>query len=146
MPCGTTATTSEGGTSGSFTRQPTGDCDGEKNAVLDIQGETIVFIPEGLGSANYTGDLTFIKQFDDPELLVLQYDPDDAGPLGFRPVPACQDASWTPESIPAGSGDTWCFYEVHAEPFVEDSEVSALAAGDWEVNWLVFGIGDPRFK
>jgi hypothetical protein len=146
MVCGIPATTSDGETSASFTREPTGDCEGEKNAVLDIQGETIVFIPEGVGSANYTGDLSFIKQFDDPELLVLLYDPDDAGPLGFRPVPACQDDSLTVESIPSANGDTWCFYHVDADPADGGVEVSAFAVGDWEVNWSVFGMGDPRFK
>ena len=147
MPCGTTATTSDGETSASFTREFTDGCEGvDKSAVLDIQGETVVFIPEGVGSANYTGDLTFTKQFDDPQLLVLLYDPEDSG--AFRPVPACEDVFFseggTTATIP--NGDTWCFYHVDAEPAEEDVEISALAAGDWEVNWSVFGMGDPRFK
>ena len=84
MPCGSSVSDSdESGTFAEFFRESTGDCDNEENALLNIVGDEVVIVPRGLGSATYTGDLTFIKQFSDPELLVLQYDPDDTGPEPF---------------------------------------------------------------
>jgi hypothetical protein len=140
LPCGGTVSTGETDPSGSFTREASGDCVQEKNAVVGVNGEVIVFIPNGLGTSNYTGDLNFTKTSSDPNLLVLQYDPDDEGPGPFKKVPACQDVTVGPPvaaTIPAG--DTWCFYAV-------DATAPTSSGGQWQVHWSVFGMGDPRFK
>ncbi len=141
---GSTFVGGEGDTaSGFFTRVDNDTCDdGDTKGVLtDVQNvegeEIIVFIPRGFGDSNYSGSLSFLKDAGDPNLLVLQYDPGD----GFRDVPACQDAEFDEggqvisASIP--EGDNWCFASVEAAP---------VGPGQWEVEWTVFGLDDPRFK
>jgi hypothetical protein len=127
---------------GSFTRVDNEGCDeGDVKGVLtdveNVEGEEIiVFIPHGFGDSNYSGTLTFFKDSGDPDLLVLQYDPGD----GFREMPACGDADIVEGQVISASipdGDNWCFASVVAEPVGE---------GQWQVNWLVFGLDDPRFK
>jgi len=135
---------------GIFTRLPN-DCEEGKTAQLRVDEEfggefeddfeVIVFIPSGEVATDFRGVLTFIKQFDDPSLLVLQYDPDNDEVSTFVDVPACEDAvfdgSGMVESATIPEGDTWCFAEVVGQP---------IGDGFWQVAWQVFGTGDPRWK
>ena len=139
--------------SGSFVRLDNETCDegdvkGVRTGIEDDAGdEVIVFIPSGFGTSEYTGELILFKEATDPDLLVLQYDPDGSG---FRDVPACIDATFvsdgeggaTLESAdipPEGEGEdeSWCFSKVEAAP---------AGGGTWRVTWQVFGLDDPRFK
>jgi hypothetical protein len=139
LPCEGTVSSGETDPSGSFTRE-SGNCEEAKTAVVGVNGEVVTFIPNGSGTSNYTGDLSFTKASSDPNLLVLQYDPDDSGPAPFKKVPACEDVSFGPPvSATIPTGDTWCFYEVNAT-------APTSSGGQWQVNWSVFGVGDPRFK
>lgn len=127
--CEQDASTSEGNTSATFTL--VGGCgEGQsKVAAVAVEGDEIVFIPNGDGTAEYQGTLTFRKDFNDPELLILLYDPDGEG---FDPVPACADENQLPDT-----GDNWCYFGV---------DLSPVGDGAYDVTWQVFGVDDPRFK
>lgn len=87
---------------------------------------------------DFQGEIVFTKDFDDPNLLVLQYDPDADGPEDFRDVPACDvtfDGESTTPVLP--EGDSWCYFGVEAFPISE---------GKWEVRWQAFGNEDPKFR
>jgi hypothetical protein len=141
--CGDSVSTEEGeDASATFTRVASG-CNEEdpKSAFVGVDpgdeglgDETIVFAPRGAVTVDYTGVLTFTKAFDDPSLLVLQYDPDGEGSEDFRDVPACDSDG---EAFVVPEGDTWCYFGVDA---------SSTEPGFWTVTWQVFGTGDPRFK
>ena len=83
--------------SATFTRLDNEGCDPSdaKGVLTDIQqdgdDEVVVFIPSGFGTSEYAGVITLVKDAADPDLLVLQYDPDGSG---FRDVPACTDATF----------------------------------------------------
>lgn len=146
IACGGSVGTESGDTSATFTRLDDGTCNPEedKSAFVDITegeegfgDETIVFIPRGEGTSSYEGTLSFVKADDDPNLLVLQYDPDADGPEDYRDMQACIVTQ--PEgfqfSIP--EGETWCYFGV---------ELSPNSTGLYRVTWQVLGTGDPRFK
>lgn len=142
LACGGSTFVGGEGASASFTRVFNDNCDnGDTKGVLtDVETvdgeEIIVFIPLGFGDSNYSGTLTFFKDSGDPNLLVLQYDPGD----GFREMPACGDADIVEGQVMSAfipEGDNWCFASVEAQP---------IGDGQWQVNWLVFGLDDPRFK
>ena len=148
IACGGIVTTDEGeDATGSFTRVDDETCNDEdaKSAFVDVDpgeedlgDEIITFVPRGSVVARYEGSLSFIKAFDDPNLLVLQIDADGEGPGGFEDVPACDVTSGegaTPV-FPAETG-SWCYFEVAAGPFDD---------GLYEVTWQVIGTGDPRWK
>jgi hypothetical protein len=130
--CEQDASTSEGNTSATFTL--VGECGEGQSKVAEVSvggeaGDEIVFIPNGDGTAEYQGTLTFRKDFNDPQLLVLLYDPDGEG---FGPVPACVDENQLPDAA-----DNWCYFGVGLSPVGE---------GSYDVTWQVFGLDDPRFK
>ncbi|HKX74604.1 MAG TPA: SdrD B-like domain-containing protein, partial [Acidimicrobiia bacterium] len=141
------------GSSASFTRPDDGSCDDsvEKSAFVAIDSgsegpgdEVVVFIPRGDTTVNFQGEIQFTKPFDDPNLLVLQYDPDAEGPEDFRDMPACDVAFGDGEvtvsevgTLIIPEGHTWCFFGVEADP---------VEPGFWEVRWQVFGTEDPKFR
>ena len=130
--CEEDASTSEGNTSATFSL--VGECDEGQTKVAEVAvggeaGEEIVFIPQGDGTVEYQGTLTFRKAFNDPELLILLYDPDGEG---FDPVPACAGENQLPDT-----GDNWCYFGL---------DLSPVGGGLYDVTWQVFGVDDPRFK
>jgi hypothetical protein len=129
--CEEDASTPEGDTSATFTL--VGECgEGQtKVAAVAVEGDEIVFIPTGDGTAQYEGTLTFSKLFSDPDLLILMYNPDPDGEV-FTPVPACAGANQLPDT-----GDNWCYFGVDLTP---------VGDGAYDVTWQVFGVDDPRFK
>jgi hypothetical protein len=146
LECGGSADAEGEGTTASFTRIDDGDCNDEeaKSAFVDIDSgnegvgdEVVTFIPHGEGSSNYQGTLSFVKAFDDPNLLVLQYDPDADGPEDFKDMQACDVASGEGFSFSPPVGESWCYFGVMAEPF---------SGGLYEVSWQVFGTEDPKFR
>lgn len=146
LECGGSVSTESGDTSATFTRLDDGTCNPEeaKSAFVDIEegdegfgDETIVFIPRGEGTSNYEGTLSFVKADDDPNLLVLQYDPDADGPEDFRDMKACIVTQPEGFDFAIPEGETWCYFEV---------TLSANSDGLYRVTWQVFGTEDPRFK
>jgi hypothetical protein len=146
IECGGSVSTESGETSASFTRLDDGDCNPEelKSAFVNVEegdegfgDETIVFVPRGEGTSNYEGTLSFVKAEDDPNLLVLQYDPDSEGPEGFRDMQACIVTQPEGFEFTIPDGETWCYFGV---------ELSPNSQGLYRVTWQVLGTGDPRFK
>jgi hypothetical protein len=136
MPCGEPVGAEGENANASFTRVE--NCDGDKRAFVDIDEDDVVtFIPRGEGTSNYEGTLSFVKPFDDPNLLVLQYDPDADGPAGFKDMQACDFDSGEGISYFLPAGETWCYFGVMAE---------TNGDGLYDVTWEVFGTEDPKFR
>jgi hypothetical protein len=131
-------TNESGNTTGTFTRfddpfTPEDECEGDKVAFLDVSEDRLItFIPRGSvdDSITYQAILTF------PVVTSLvpslQYDQDDAGPMEFENVPACEtvEGGTVDEMIP--EGHTWCY-------------VGRSVEGGF-VTWDLFGTGDPVYK
>jgi hypothetical protein len=147
LECGGSVNTDEGEDAfASFTRVDDGSCnpDETKSAFVDVDpggdglgDEVVTFIPRGTGTSNYEGTLSFVKASSDPNLLVLQYDPDADGPLDFKDMQACEVDFSEGFSFSLPGEEPWCFFGVMAEPFDD---------GLYEVTWNVFGTEDPKFR
>lgn len=151
--CGGSVGAEGEGSFATFTRPDDGSCDdlATKSAFVAVDSggdgagdEVVVFIPRGDTPVNFEGEILFTRAFDDPNLLVLQYDPDAEGPEDFRDMPACDVAEGGGEvtvsqvgSLIIPEGHTWCFFGVEADP---------IGPGFWEVRWQVFGTEDPKFR
>jgi len=143
-----TASDLDGAVSGSFTSLA--DPQTCKRYTLDANqtdGGTVTFQPEGTAHVFYRA---FLEFGDVPGAIMegetglfkigLKYDPDDDGPLTYRPLLACNnptivDGLVTDAEIPVD--ETWCIASFGG---------TATSSGRYGIVWQVYGSGDPRFR
>ena len=106
-----------------------------------INGDSVLFVPEGDGVAAYRAFLNFGPKpvSGGPLVLSLQYDP--TGGTTYQPVEWCTSATFdddgnvTDAVLPVG--ESWC---------VANADTHGVGPGMIETTWQVYGLDDPRFQ
>jgi VCBS repeat-containing protein len=139
-----TVSTSDGGTSGSFTRLSDAfDCKRYTLQASDTD-HTVLFEPTGTATVIYRG---FVSLGPEPAPgaggsgvlpLLLRYDP--AGGTNYKPVQWCIspqfDSNGVVTSATLPTGETWC---------IASADTHGVDNGNVETIWQVYGQDDPKF-